>query len=83
MFEIFSKPDCSYCDRAKVLLQMNGYDYTEKVVGVNILREDFLAEFPDQRTVPLIFDGETKVGGYTELVEYLKSKGPEQELLHG
>ena len=27
--EIYSKPDCSYCEKAKFLLMKNNIDYTE------------------------------------------------------
>jgi glutaredoxin len=44
-------------------------EYEERVIGVDIERDSFLAEFPEVKTVPfLIIDGE-KVYGYEPLRE--------------
>lgn len=70
---IYTKPNCPYCDKAKYLLNMRGVSYTENVIGENVLREEFMEMYPDQRTVPLIFiDGE-KIGGYNQLTEHFGS----------
>lgn len=71
---IYTKPACPYCDYAKTLMMNKRVDYTESVIGKDVLREEFMEMFPDQRTVPLIFiDGE-KIGGYNELKEYLDNE---------
>lgn len=71
---IYTKPACPYCDYAKTLMMNRRVDYTESVIGKDVLREEFMEMFPDQRTVPLIFiDGE-KIGGYNELKEYLNNE---------
>lgn len=68
MIVIYSKKDCPNCIKAKALAK----DYTEVMMGEDISREDFMQLFPDARTVPqIIIDGK-RIGGYTELVEYLK-----------
>ena len=65
--KIYTTPICSYCIRAKRLLQSRGVQYTEiSAVGNPELRA-WLLEKSGQRTVPQIFIGELSVGGYTEL----------------
>ena len=62
--EIYSKTNCTFCDKAKMRLanenpkiRMLDEDYT---------REDFFKKFPTARTFPqIIVDGE-KIGGFTE-----------------
>lgn len=71
---IYSKPQCPYCDYAKKLFNTKGVAYTEAVVGDQIMREDFVAIFPGVKTLPLIFVNGEKIGGYTDLVERLKSE---------
>ncbi len=71
---IYTKTNCTYCVKAKALFTIRGIEYTETVIGEDIMREDFMSLFPDQRSVPLIFiDGE-KVGGYDELTKYLEQR---------
>lgn len=67
---VYSKPDCPYCVKAKMLLKVKQHPYTESVIGKDILREDFVSLFPDVRTVPLIVIDGVKIGGYDQLVEW-------------
>lgn len=71
---VYTKDNCPYCVKAKALLAMKGVSYTESVIGVDILREDFMTLFPDVRTVPLIIINEVKVGGYDQLREYFDNR---------
>lgn len=64
--EIYSKPQCPYCDMAKRLAEQKGYNLTYKMLGEDFGREEMLETFPGARTFPqIIVDGE-KIGGYTE-----------------
>lgn len=68
MITMYSKPNCPYCDRAKVWLEKNGFSYET----VNVYEDESALEFIKQRghkTVPQIyFNGEVLVeGGYTGL----------------
>ena len=67
---VYSKDECSYCDRAKALLDMMRYEFTEIKIGQDIMREEFIFTFPGVKTVPfIIIDGE-HVGGYDKLTEW-------------
>jgi glutaredoxin len=81
-FTIISKPGCSFCDKAKVLLRTKGFEYNETILDVgqqlaeniNYMSPDELQQLvPGAKTVPQIFKGDTLIGGYTELVKYLNS----------
>lgn len=70
---VWSKSDCSFCDQAKNLLQLNTIEFEERRIGDGWTREDLLEAVPNARTVPQIFlDGEL-VGGFTELKERLSN----------
>lgn len=71
---VYSKDNCPYCVKAKALLSLNNYSYEEVVIGKDILREEFLTQFPDQRTVPLVFVEGEKVGGYDQLVIWFDNR---------
>ena len=65
--QVYTTPFCSYCVRAKRLLQSRGIQYTEiNAVGNPELRA-WLREKSGQRTVPQVFIGGVSIGGYTEL----------------
>lgn len=67
---VYSKTNCPYCVKAKQLLTIKGKEFTEVVIGVDMLREDFMATFPDVRSVPFIVIDGVKIGGYDNLVEW-------------
>lgn len=69
---IWSKPACSFCDRAKSLLKMKNIEFEEKKIGSGYSREDLLEAVPNARTVPQIFIDNQLIGGYQELTQYLK-----------
>ncbi len=66
--EIFSTPQCSYCDAAKKLLDKKGLAYTNlDVMSDPAILEDFKRRLPRVKAVPQIFiDGE-HIGGYEDL----------------
>lgn len=64
--EIYSKPDCPYCDMAKRLAEAKQFDFTVKMLDVDFTRETLLENFPGARTFPqIVVDGE-KIGGFME-----------------
>ena len=72
MYTIYSKPNCSYCLQAKQLLEMEGLPFEYKQLGTHYNLDELMTLFPNARTFPMIVkDGEI-VGGYSDLVEYLK-----------
>lgn len=76
--KIFSKPDCQFCVNAKTLLGIKDIPFTEIEVGRDVTRDEFFEAVPTAKTFPQIFviEGgeETLIGGYTDLVAYLKSR---------
>jgi len=73
MLTVYTKPDCVFCVRAKNLLNNRGVEFEEKVLGVDITRDEFVNIYPWARTMPQIFqeDG-TSIGGFSQLEEYFK-----------
>ena len=70
---IYSKDQCPWCERAKSLLELHNVTYNEIKIGREITREEFLEQFPNTRTVPQIYVGETRVGGYDDLSASIKN----------
>lgn len=70
---VYSKPNCPYCVRAKALLDSYSVSYTEKVVGVDVTREQLLEAAPNARTVPQIIINGEAIGGYEQLSSYIEN----------
>ncbi len=80
--EIYSKPDCTYCDGAKRLLEEAGYLYTEyKIEATGDERLRLMEELSKRmgqapKTVPQIFINDEYIGGFTQLKLRLKGMTP-------
>lgn len=66
---IYTKPDCTYCGRAKKLLSIQGIPYQEIVIGTDVTREEFLELIPNAKTVPQIIIDNELIGGYNQLYD--------------
>ncbi|MES2120609.1 MAG: glutaredoxin 3 [Pseudomonadota bacterium] len=79
--EIYTKTFCSYCWRAKMLLESKGVAFKEISVDFGgELRQQMLERSNGRTTVPQIFIGETHIGGCDDLVA-LDSAGKLDELI--
>jgi glutaredoxin 3 len=70
---VYTLTNCAACVNAKRLLDSKDMPFTETVIGKDILREEFVELFPEQKTAPLIIIDGVKIGGHDELKEYLDS----------
>lgn len=70
---VWSKHNCPFCVRAKHALTDKGIDYEERLIGEDWSKEQLLEMVPDARSVPqIIIDGKS-VGGYNDLLKYLRT----------
>ncbi len=66
--EIYSKTTCSYCYRAKRLLDSKGLDYEEYVIDYGgPKREEMIQRANGRTTVPQIFIDDRHIGGSDDL----------------
>ena len=73
---IYTKAFCSYCWRAKELLQAKGIEYREIPVDYGgEAREQMIERANGRTTVPQIFIREWHVGGCDDLVELERAGG--------
>ena len=71
-FLIFTKYRCSYCDRAKTLIELKGYEYESINIEEDNNIEILLEKNKYARTMPQIFINDKLIGGYTDLVKYFE-----------
>jgi GrxC family glutaredoxin len=67
--EVYSKKRCSYCHKAKALLESKGLAYKEIDVTSDIIREQEMIKRSGRRTVPQVFINGQGVGGYDDLAQ--------------
>lgn len=73
---VYSKQKCTYCSKAKIMLDNLGIEYTEKKFEDFKSVDDMLEDIGKKvKTMPQIkIDGEL-IGGYHQLVEHFDDKG--------
>ena len=73
--EIWGKPRCNFCEKAKQLCESRNLNYVYKQLDIDFTREEILEKFPDAKTFPQIIVIGTQVGGYDKFVTYLNETG--------
>jgi len=65
---VYTSNNCSYCVRAKKLLEQKGLNYEEINIQIQTdQREEMISKSNGKRTVPQIFINEAHIGGFQEL----------------
>lgn len=72
MIDVYGRSGCEYCTKAQQLLEERRIPYNYIQLGIDITKDEFLEQFPDQKTVPLVLAHGMKVGGYNELLNYVE-----------
>ena len=75
--EIYSKPNCVFCDKAKGVLK--NYNPKIQMLHKDYSMEDFFKKFPNAKTFPQIIINKEHVGGYSELVKWLEKNSFEED----
>ena len=74
MYTIYSKPNCSYCLQAKQLLEMEQLPFEYKQLGTHYNLDELMTLSPDAKSFPQVFKDGVLIGGFNNLVEYLKQE---------
>ena len=74
MFDMYTRPTCFWCVRAKHLLESKGISYRDLDINNDVLRKELKIKAPGIKTIPQIFKDGKRIGGYEDLVEYFKDQ---------
>ena len=72
MLDVYTRPTCIWCIRAKELLNSKGIPFKNLNINDDELRKELKVNAPGIKTIPQIFKDGKRIGGYEDLVEYLK-----------
>lgn len=66
--KIYTMKNCPYCERAKSLMKERGVSFVEELVPYeDDAKWEMLEKKTGLKTMPQIFNGETIIGGYSDL----------------
>lgn len=69
--EIYTKNNCIWCDRAKLLLDSKDIEFKEIDLSNDQKREKFYNSIGENvKTVPQIYIDDLRIGGYQDLVAW-------------
>ncbi|MBB71211.1 MAG: glutaredoxin 3 [Legionellales bacterium] len=80
MIEMYTKPTCPYCVRAKGLLESKGLTITERRIDLEPELKDEMIARTGRHTVPQIFINDRHIGGCDDLYA-LEESGELTEIL--
>jgi glutaredoxin len=72
MIEVYGKPDCVWCEKAKSLLESRNIPFNYFSVGEDVDLELIKEKFPGVKSVPIITVDGFRIGGYESLQGYLE-----------
>lgn len=73
--EIYTIPGCTYCVKAKELMEKAELEYTQHVVGRDISRNDFKDRYPAATSYPYVVIDSEPVGGLVDTAKLFVEKG--------
>ena len=68
MFDMYTRPTCFWCVRAKHLLESKGISYRDLDINNDDLRKELKIKAPGIKTIPQIFKDGKRIGGYLSLI---------------
>lgn len=71
MLTIYSKEKCSQCDTAKFMCDLKKVEYEVKMIGKDYTHQDLLELAPNTRSFPVVFKGDSLIGGLHQLQQIL------------
>lgn len=74
MFKVYGKTHCKYCVAAIEDLDMFELDYEYVSLDDDLTMVYYVQRKAHMNTVPIIFEGDRLVGGYTELSNLLEKR---------
>ena len=74
-YTVYSKKNCSFCDRAIILLQDRNHNVVVKKIDEDTscfieMRE----KAPEMKTMPVIFKDNQLIGGYSDLIDSFRNE---------
>jgi len=69
---LYSRKNCQWCERAKMLFDNLDVKYTEYKYQEHFTKNDFISEFGEDATFPQISINTKHIGGFKDTLHYFQ-----------
>ena len=73
-FTIYSRKGCPYCEKIKILFELNEFKFVDYRLDRDYDRTEFYSKFGEGSTFPQIVMGDQHLGGCTDTIKYLQEQ---------
>ena len=67
--KVYTRKRCPYCTSAKIWLRQKNYQFEEISLDDKKVLQEFINNNPGVKTVPQVFVGTERIGGFSELIK--------------
>ena len=71
-FIVYTKDNCPYCRKLKLVLELTGKEFVSYNLGDDFTKTQFYEKFGEGSSFPQVIFNETKIGGCSATLNYLK-----------
>ena len=72
--QVFTKPDCPYCNAVKTMMNTYGVTFEERILDIHYTSENLRVMYPTAVTYPVVIVDGFFIGGYNQLKNLLEQK---------
>lgn len=73
-FTIYTKNDCPYCQKLKLVLELTGKDFVSYNLGEDFTKKEFYEKFGINSTFPQVICDDKNLGGCSDTIEFLREQ---------
>ena len=73
-FTVYTKNDCPYCQKLKLVLELTGKDFVSYNLGEDFTKKEFYEKFGINSTFPQVICDDKNLGGCSDTIEFLREQ---------
>ena len=73
-FTVYTKNDCPYCQKLKLVLELTGIDFVSYNLGEDFTKKEFYEKFGINSTFPQVICDDKNLGGCSDTIEFLREQ---------
>ena len=73
-FTVYTKDNCPYCQKLKLVLELTGKDFVSYNLGSDFTKTEFYQKFGKGSTFPQVICDDKKLGGCSDTINFLKEQ---------
>ena len=73
-FSVYTKDNCPYCQKLKLVLELTGNEFVSYNLGDDFTRTEFYQKFGKGSTFPQVICDDKKLGGCSDTIKFLREQ---------